>query len=160
MSELLNCFSHVNKRRLLNCFMNGCYLTVTDCEKIFGIDRRLAHAHLSELTKSELIERYSLDRKNVLYYIDPNDPRSKRYIKKVFVLLKIQDEAFIKDLENYKHHFNELRSTKIYAEKISPTFDEVRKILRSKRNIDKRKQFIKRGALKQILSTPREEMFN
>jgi predicted ArsR family transcriptional regulator len=111
MSELVNCFSHVNKRRLLNLFLNECWLTITDCEKVLGINRKLVFAHLSELYNAGLIEKDVWNRKNVIYYIE--DDQGREYIRKVFDLLKINDEQFESDLANYNKYYGHLAAHKL-----------------------------------------------
>lgn len=128
MSELLSCFSHSTKRRLLNLFMNECFLTVSDCQKVFQIKGPLAVAHLTEIMNAGIIEKLEFNRKNIVYYIDPLDSDKRQFIRNVFDLLKINDKYFESDLDNYTRLKNQLRGSRIMEGLARPIKMELKRL--------------------------------
>lgn len=115
MSTLLNCFSHVNKRRILN-LLHDRSATIADCARVLGINRKLAYAHINELNSAGLLLRTEFGKKSVLYEVHP---KKRLFVKKIFKLLEIKDPEFESDISRYKEILHSLDNQRIIRKQFS-----------------------------------------
>ena len=102
-TQLLDCFSHHNKRRLLN-LLRYYPLTLMDAVKVLGLKKNHVAKFLKEFTQTGLVQKYKVSHRVVIYYCFsvPDIPNTFRelYLSREKSIKGYNEEQFINDLFN------------------------------------------------------------